>query len=130
MKEKEIEKNLKRFNKFKQDKWMPYEKEIIRYYYPQLIEWIETGMIKPSIIAFTSGLGRDIAGLIEQAIQSQKQKIIEEIEDIGIELLLTDIKDKEGRKFELSDELMELFRTFWEVHLKQLIENKVIGEEQ
>lgn len=53
----------------------------------------------------------------------QEKSLIDEgiINGIDLELLFTDIKDKKGKKFELSDEYMELFRTFWEIYLKEKI---------
>ncbi len=57
--------------------------------------------------------------------QDVKKEVKEIIEDVDLKLLLTDIKNKEGKKFELSDELMELFRTFWEVYLEKELNSEV-----
>ena len=55
-----------------QDKWMRYEKDIIKYYYPEILEWIRNGDKHPTM-AFTSGLGRDIAMLIYNERQKQRE---------------------------------------------------------
>lgn len=65
--------------KLNQDKWMKYERDIIKYYYPMLRDWLEDGMKKPAIIQFTSGLGRDIGILMEEAIQAHEKEILEMI---------------------------------------------------
>lgn len=47
------------------------------------------------------------------------------IDEIDVELFLTDIKDKQGNKIEISDEIMEIIRIWWEqksVELKQKLE--------
>jgi ribosomal protein L19E len=46
---------------------MRYEDDITKYYYPQILDWINSKERKHSQIAFTSGLGRNIARLIETA---------------------------------------------------------------
>lgn len=43
------------------------------------------------------------------------------IDDVDLELFFTDIKDKEGKKFELSDEFMEIISIWWN---KQSVELK------
>lgn len=45
------------------DKWMRYEDDIIKYYYPSLMDWIQKGCKAPQT-SFTAGLGRQIALLI------------------------------------------------------------------
>lgn len=52
-------------------------------------------------------------------------EIVDVLEDIDLGLMFTDIKDKEGKKFELSDEFMDLFGTFWTIHLKPLLKQKL-----
>lgn len=54
------------------DKWMRYENDIARHYYPQLLDWIKSIPRKPSNLAFTSGLGRNIARLIEISEEEKK----------------------------------------------------------
>ncbi len=57
-------------NKLNQeDKWMRYEDDIIAHYYWQLKIWLHEPERKQSDIAFTSGLGRVIARLMEDAMQ-------------------------------------------------------------
>ena len=72
--------NIPKWNEFNQSEWLRYESDIIRYYYPRLIEWLETGMKKPANIQFTSGLGRDIGRLMEdakrQGLESKKEQEI------------------------------------------------------
>lgn len=86
IKRMKFKKNLKAFDDLNQSKWMRYEDDIIKYYYKQLREWLDNKMIKPSVTAFTSGLGRDIARLMEdskkQGIQSKEKEILEEILNI------------------------------------------------
>ena len=43
-----------------------------------------------------------------KTLQEAKQKFKELIDDVDLDLMFTDIKDKQGEKFELSDEFMEL----------------------
>ena len=52
------------------------------------------------------------------------KEFLELVEDIDLELMLTDIKNKEGKKIPESDELMRLFGIFWE-HIKKKIESKL-----
>ena len=67
---KELEKSWKKFDNLNQSKWMRYEKDIIRYYHEGIIRWMDEGF-QWSGTAFTSGLGRDIARLIEEGIRRQ-----------------------------------------------------------
>ena len=57
-----------------------------------------------------------------------KLQIIQEIkgmiEDVDIELMLTDIKDKEGNKAELSDEIMEIISIWWKGKKQELLGGK------
>ena len=50
------------------------------------------------------------------------------IDDVDIELMFTDIKDKEGKKFELSDEFMEIIGIWWKGKSKE-IQSKLKGVE-
>jgi hypothetical protein len=98
MKTKKIQKAMKRMDNFKQSKWMMYEREIIRYYYPQLAEWLKTGMKKPSVLAFTSGLGRDIARLMEDSKEQGKEeveKLIDKLKYIIAEHDLEKLKENQ-----------------------------------
>lgn len=58
------------------------------------------------------------------AFQKSRQKALKDvlgmIEDIDIELFLTDIKDKKGNKAELSDELMEIISLWWDKKSEEL----------
>ena len=74
MNKKELKKIDKLFNKFNQDKWMRYEDDIVRYYYPKIMEWLKKRPLKWSGTAFTSGLGRQIAFMIEEAIRLEKEE--------------------------------------------------------
>ena len=71
------------FRKNNCDKWMRYEDDITKYYYPQILDWINSKERKHSQIAFTSGLGRNIARLIETAeaktISKTREGIFEDI---------------------------------------------------
>ena len=56
-------------------------------------------------------------GFEEGQIQERHrlEKIIDEVVDeVDIELLFTDIKDKQGNKVELSDEIMQIISIWWE----------------
>ena len=57
-------------DEYKFGKWVMYEKDIIGFYYPRVIEWMDNGF-QWSGMAFTSGLGRQIAGLVEEGIRRQ-----------------------------------------------------------
>ena len=72
MKKNEINKTMKTFDTHNESKWMRYEKDIIQYYYPKVIEWMDEGF-KWSGVAFTSGLGRNIANLIENGIKRKNE---------------------------------------------------------
>ena len=64
------------------------------------------------------------ADVIEAQLQTLKD-IKKLIDEIDIELFLTDIKDKQGNKIEISDEIMEIIRIWWEQkseEIKQRIE--------
>ena len=55
--------------------------------------------------------------ILEKALKEKVQNVqrrLKDFEDIDIELMLTDIKDKKGNKFKLSDEFMELIILFWD----------------
>lgn len=62
---------------------------------------------------------------LEQAyLDGSKDKEVElkkAIEDFNLELFLTDIKDKEGNKVELSDEIMEIIQIWWEQKEQELL---------
>jgi hypothetical protein len=58
-----------------------------------------------------------------------KKKIKDVFEFQDIKLLLTDIKDKEGKKFELSDEIMEIVSIWWEQESKQLLKELLAYKE-
>lgn len=58
-----------------QDKWMRYEDDIWQYYYPQLKEWLGKGKDrKPAQVAFTAGLARWIANLVEDAEEKVRKE--------------------------------------------------------
>lgn len=61
------------FTKDNADKWMGYEDDIVKYYYPKVLEWLDSEPRKHSQIAFTAGLGRNIARLIETAENKMKE---------------------------------------------------------
>ena len=52
--------------------------------------------------------------------EEERERILKLIDDIDLELMFTDIKDKKGNKFELSDELMEVISLWWDKKSKQL----------
>ena len=52
---------------------MRYEEDISKYYYPMILDWIRSNPRKGSSTAFTSGLGRNIAYLIEVALEQQRK---------------------------------------------------------
>lgn len=54
------------------DKWMPYEDDIVKQYWPGLQAWLEKGCDSPGT-AFTAGLQRNIAWLMWQAKQQGKE---------------------------------------------------------
>lgn len=56
------------------------------------------------------------------ALQEAQDIFIEMIDDVDIELMFTDIKDKEGNKDELSDDVMEIIRLWWEKKSEELKE--------
>lgn len=82
-----------------------------------------------------SYLGR----LVEQQVKTKELKakfkgydiaieeVCEEIDAVDLELMLTDIKDKEGNKVELSDEIMQLITIWWEEQSKKL-KDKIKGK--
>ena len=78
-------KKEKEFDKLNQSKWMKYEDDIIKYYYKSLKKWLDNGMKKSSFIQFTSGLGRDIASLMEdskrQSLKDYKGEIVKFIDE-------------------------------------------------
>ena len=45
----------------------------MKYYYPQLEEWLNNPNRKPAQIAFTAGLGRFIASLIEHGFDGERR---------------------------------------------------------
>ena len=63
---------------FNQDKWMRYEDDIIKYYYKRLKEWLNSGMKKSAVNEFTSGLGRNIAMLMEESNKQSKEDFLKE----------------------------------------------------
>lgn len=71
-------------NRLHVDKWMRYEDDIIRYYYKQLHEWLESKPRKPAVTAFTSGLGRYIARLCEEADRIARNDEQESVKETGI----------------------------------------------
>ncbi len=58
---------------------------------------------------------------------TQTNEIIKLIEDVDIELLFTDIKDKDKNKVDLSDDVMEIIRIWWEYKSKELL-TKIKGD--
>lgn len=62
---------------------------------------------------------------LKKGAEIQKKEDLKIIEDIDLQLFFTDIKTKDGKDFELSNELMELFRTFWDVHLRDIIKKQI-----
>lgn len=69
-----------------------------------------------------SGSDKSLINLGVELTLAEVGTVIDEV-DLG--LMFTDIKDKKGKKFELSDELMDLFGTFWTIHLEPLIKQKL-----
>ncbi len=55
------------------------------------------------------------------AIDLTLAKVRERIEFVDIELLLTDIKDKKGKKAVISDEVLQLIRIWWDMKSRQLL---------
>lgn len=43
----------------------------------------------------------------------EREKVLELFEDMDLQLMFTDIKDKEGKKIDGSDEFMDLHNIFW-----------------
>ena len=69
----------------------------------------------------------------EQIIDLTLAKVRNLIEFVDIELLVTDIKDKEGVTHDLSDDVMEIIRIWWEGKSKELlkeISQKEKGDEK
>ncbi len=63
-------------------------------------------------LSYVHGIVRFDFGIREARIETLKE-VLELIDDVDLELMFTDIKDKQGNKIEQSDELMELFGVFW-----------------
>ena len=51
----------------------------------------------------------------EKSKQAERQRILEMIDMVDIELMLTDVKDKEGNIYNLSEEIMELISIWWQM---------------
>jgi hypothetical protein len=79
--EKAFKESRKANERLKVYKWMPYEDEIARYYSPRIREWIDSPNRKWSVLAFTSGLGREIASLIEYAESKTDKKKYGDLND-------------------------------------------------
>ena len=47
--------------------------------------------------------------------KAERQRILEMIDMVDIELMLTDVKDKEGNIYNLSEEIMELISIWWQM---------------
>ena len=58
----------------------------------------------------------------EEGQRIGRQEAFDEVkqlyEDIDLELLFVDIKDKEGNKDKMSDEIMKIYMIFWIEYLK------------
>lgn len=74
-----LKEKMKLLDNLNQSKWMRYETDIIKYYYPMLQKWLNEGMKKPSTLQFTSGLGRDIARLMEEANTFTEKNCLKEV---------------------------------------------------
>lgn len=57
-------------NEFHEDKWLRYEHEIGQKIYLRMREWIADPNRKQSIFAFTAGLERTVARMVEDAIRA------------------------------------------------------------
>jgi len=67
--------------------------------------------------------------IIEKKVEDmiKVKDILKLIDEIDIELLLTDIKDKQGNKYELSNEIMEIISIWWNKKSEEL-KQKIKGE--
>ena len=76
--------------------------------------------------AFKTGLTRlQIKKIYKKGFQKGKslalKEVGEKIENIDIELMLTDIKDKEGNLYELSEPIMEIISIWWQGKKEELL---------
>lgn len=94
------------------DKWMPYEDLISRYYYETLLNYIKSSPRKPPVNAFTSGLGRNIAFLIDEAFNQATHQERERIRT-SLKELLSRIKDIQpnGRDIPISTKGKEFYNS-------------------
>ena len=91
-------------------------------------------MTEKELTTKEKALQKELVNIIEEGIKNSSEykkgiefaekEFLELVEDIDLELFLTDIKDKEGKKIPQSDELMKLFGIFWE-HIKKKIRLKL-----
>ena len=58
---------------------------------------------------------------INKGSQLQKAEFRKMIEDVDLELFLTDIKDKKGKNFEFSEEFMKIVEIWWNGKSKELL---------
>ena len=54
------------------------------------------------------------------AVKNEREEVLKLIDDVNIELMLTDIKDNKGNKVNLSDEIMELISIWWDKKSEEL----------
>ena len=57
-----------------------------------------------------------------KTFQERNAEFKQIIEDVDLELMLTDIKDIRGKKVELSDEFMELISFWWDKQSKRILQ--------
>ncbi len=57
---------------------------------------------------------KDVYEALRLEKEEAKKKFKEMLADVDFELLLTDIKDKQGNKMELSDEIMQIISAWWD----------------
>ena len=66
-------------------------------------------------------VGDALQRMLEKGKSLALKEVGEKIENIDIELMLTDIKDKEGNLYELSEPIMEIISIWWQGKKEELL---------
>ena len=89
--------------------------------------WQQDISNEKELIFMTNEYNRELNDIISLTLKLQREEFEKMIDDVNIELLFTDIKDKKGIKAEFSDKLIEIINFWWQgksEELKQKLEGK------
>ena len=108
----------------KKDKGITNE-EIVTYYKGRKVKDGDELLMRTAENNFRAGQqrGEELQLIRQRNCQMKaREDVLKIIDDVDIELMLTDVKDKEGRVVELSEPLMEIISIWWQMKKEELKE--------